>query len=148
MRKICILMLLLLLISGCSAARKEEVAVPETDPITEKEEVDVDLSLNSDTVIYASVINITDDPEGYMGKRIKLIGTYQKFYIEETDAYYHVCMVTDATACCSAGLEFKLLDEDAYPAVGREIILEGVLDTYMEGKYEYVYLKDATCKVY
>ncbi|MBP3729235.1 MAG: hypothetical protein J6H18_03085, partial [Lachnospiraceae bacterium] len=60
---------------------------------------------------------------------------------------YFACLIPDATACCSQGLEFVLAKERAYPAEypekGSEITVSGVFEIYWEGDYYYCRLKDA-----
>ncbi len=153
MKKIFILFLLLIL-CGCSLKVQDETrpAVTENKE-TEKtevkqEEADIDLSFGSETIAYATISNILEDPEEYMGQRVKMLGTYKQFYSETYDTTYYVCMVTDATACCQQGMEFKLKDEGSLPLDGQQIILEGIVDVYPEGEYWYAYLKDAAYKVY
>ena len=113
-----------------------------------QEEADIDLSFGSETIAYATISNILDDPEEYMGQRVKMLGTYKQFYSKTYDTAYYVCMVTDATACCQQGMEFRLKDEYSLPLDGQQIILEGIVDVYPEGDYWYAYLKDAAYKVY
>lgn len=149
MRKI-LIVLCLLALCGCSP--KEETVEPAKTVSQEtKEEVkeaDIDLSFGSETIAYATISNILESPEEYMGQKVKMLGTYKQFYSETYDTTYYVCMVTDATACCQQGMEFKLKDESSFPLDGQQIILEGIVDVYPEGEYWYAYLKDAAYRVY
>ena len=60
---------------------------------------------------------------------------------------YFACIIADATACCSQGIEFVLKDDytypDDYPEEGGDICVVGVFDTYQEGEYSYCTLRDA-----
>ena len=77
----------------------------------------------------------------------KMEGIYSVFYDEVSDKYYFACIIMDATACCSQGIEFELRDDykypDDYPEEGSYICVEGVFDTYMEGENLYCTLRDA-----
>ena len=153
MKKIFILFLLLML-CGCSSKAQDETRPADTEnkeaekTEVKQEEADIDLSFGSETIAYATISNILEDPEEYMGQRVKMLGSYKQFYSKTCDTAYYVCMVTDATACCQQGMEFKLKDECSLPLDGQQIILEGIVDVYPEGEYWYAYLKDAVYKVY
>ena len=60
---------------------------------------------------------------------------------------YFACIIADATACCSQGLEFVLAGEhiypDDYPELGSEITVVGTFQTYEENGYMYCHLIDA-----
>ena len=107
--------------------------------------VDVDLTKLSSTMVYSEVYNMMSSPEGYMGKRVRMKGSFA--YAEGDGRYYFACIIADATACCAQGIEFVLKDErkfpDEYPSKGAEITVVGVFDTYMEGTYQYCQLIDA-----
>ena len=107
--------------------------------------VDVDLTKLSSTMVYSEVYNMMSSPEGYMGKRVRMKGSFA--YAEGDGRYYFACIIADATACCAQGIEFVLKDErkfpDEYPSEGAEITVVGVFDSYMEGTYQYCQLIDA-----
>ena len=60
---------------------------------------------------------------------------------------YYACLIADATACCSQGIEFLWKGDHPYPAdypePGTEITVTGTFDTYYEGEYTYCQLIDA-----
>ena len=64
-----------------------------------------------------------------------------------SDQIYFACIIADATACCSQGLEFFLAGEytypDDYPELGTEITVSGTFETYDEDGYMYCHLVDA-----
>ncbi len=142
-------LLLCLLLCSCSAQKKEDI-LPLEEKKEEKvsEKADIDLSFGSQTVAYAAVSDILENPEDYLGKRVRMLGTYRKFDSETYGYSYYVCMVQDATACCQQGMEFSLAEGKEYPLEGQQIILEGIVDVYPEGNAYYAYLKDADYKVY
>ena len=148
MKKI-LIVLCIFLLCGCSAKKEEVVEESAVLEETKKEEKpDIDLSFGSETIAYATITNILEAPKEYKGQQIKMLGTYKKVESEISDSVFHVCIVTDATACCTQGLEFHLLEDGEYPVDGRQIILQGMVDTYMDGNYEVAFLKDATYKIY
>jgi hypothetical protein len=124
-----------------SGAEVTEIASSTSDGI------DVDLTQLSSTMVYSEVYNMMTQPDQYRGKKVKMDGSFAVYYDENSDKYYYACIIQDATACCSQGIEFILADErkfpDEYPEVGGEISVEGVFDTYMEGESMYCTLKDA-----
>ncbi len=110
-------------------------------------EVDVDLTVLSSTMVYSEVYNMMISPEDYVGKRIKMEGIFSIYYDEVSEKKYFACIIMDATACCSQGIEFEPSDEYSYPEdfpeAGSFVCVEGVFDTYMEGENMYCTLRDA-----
>jgi hypothetical protein len=131
----------------------DEDTIAADDPTypeeTEKSDGDVDLDLTvlSSTMVYSEVYNMMIAPEDYVGKTIKMEGLFSIFYDEVSDKYYFACIIMDATACCSQGIEFEPSDEYSYPEdfpeAGSFVCVEGVFDTYMEGENMYCTLRDA-----
>ena len=60
---------------------------------------------------------------------------------------YYACIIADATACCSQGLEFELSGQhtypDDYPELGTNITVTGTFQLYQEGGGLYCHLTDA-----
>ena len=106
------------------------------------EGVDVDLTTMSSTMVYSEVLNMMSYPDNYKGKIIRMNGTYQSVYDENTGNTYYYCVIKDATACCASGLEFVLV-EGEYPPEESEITVQGKFTTYFEGEFEYITLQDA-----
>ena len=108
---------------------------------------DVDLTQLSSTMVYSEVYNMMTAPDGYMGKTVKMKGPFSVYHDEETGNYYFACIISDATACCSQGIEFVLTGEHTYPKdypeLGTEITVTGIFDTYEENGYMYCRLNDA-----
>ena len=112
------------------------------------EKIDVDLTALSSTMVYAEVYNMVTKPDDYLGKRILMRGNFAVG--KGDDRYYFACIIPDATACCSQGIEF-LLDgnytyPNDYPQIGTEITVEGVFDTYYEGTDRYCQLINASLR--
>jgi len=117
--------------------------------------VDIDLTAMSSDMVYATVYQmVLENPEDYVGKKIKMRGAYTTASSEKTDLTYHYVIISDATQCCSQGIEFVWGDgsHDAseYPELGTEIEVIGVYETYTEKEdpdFVYSRAKDATMKV-
>ena len=109
-------------------------------------EIDVDLTGMSATMVYAEVYNMLTSPADYLGKTVKMSGSFSVY--EEADRNYYACLIADATACCSQGIEF-VLDGDPtypedYPELNSLITVTGIFDTYIEDGYLYCQLLNAT----
>ncbi len=119
----------------------------ETVAVSTDSGVDVDLTVLSATMVYSEVYNMMVSPDYYKGKIIKMTGQFVPYYDEGTGKYYFACFISDATACCSQGIEFILTDDysypEDYPQEGDTICVIGTFDTYMEGEYMYCTLRDA-----
>lgn len=99
--------------------------------------VDLDLSAMSGTVVYAEVYNIVYSPSSYLGKTMRIKGSYAENYYAPTGKTYSYIVIADATACCSQGLEVELNGKSS-PSYGDEIIVTGVFTSYEElGKTYY-----------
>ena len=107
----------------------------------------VDLTTISSTMVYTEVYNMMFYPENFVGKTVKMKGAYTSYLDEATNKLYHACMVKDATACCSQGIEFELTSDykypDDYPKEADEVTVEGVFDLYTENGYKYCTLRKA-----
>ena len=114
-------------------------------------EYDVDLTMLSSTMVYSEVYNMMTVPSNYLGKSVKMNGTFSVYHDESTDKYYYACLISDATACCSQGIEFVLDGNYEYPSdyppEGSEITVTGIFDTYTEGQYQYCQLINAKMSV-
>ncbi len=109
--------------------------------------IDVDLTTLSSTMVYAEVYQMMTSPEDYIGKTVRMSGTFDYYHDESTGRYYLACIVQDATACCAQGIEFvpsgSFRCPEDFPEVGELICVAGVFDTYMEGEYRYCTLRNA-----
>ena len=122
-------------------------ALPDYEPAQTSGELDVDLTTLSSTMVYSEVYNMMYEPDRYVGKRIKMDGQFAVYEDPNTGAVYTACIIMDATACCSQGLEFVLAGEktypDDYPELGSEITVTGVFQLYDENGTTYCHLVDA-----
>ncbi|MBO7520605.1 MAG: hypothetical protein J6T73_07500 [Clostridia bacterium] len=118
------------------------VSASETKTETE---FDFDLTKLSTTVAYSQVSNMWQSPDNYMGKKIKISGTFN--VVTDNGRNYYSCNIGDATACCTVFLEFVLKDDlkypDEYPKTGEEITVLGEFETYLENGHIFCQLKDA-----
>ena len=110
----------------------------------------MDLTLMGSDLVYATVYQMMSKPEEYEGKTIRIEGKYYASYYPITDKYYNYCLIADALACCSQGLEFELgggaVYPGDYPADQSEVIVTGVFETYTEEAgqtFYYCRLRDA-----
>ena len=122
-------------------------ALPDYEPTQASGELDVDLTTLSSTMVYSEVYNMMYEPDRSLGTRIKMHGQFAVYEDPNTGAVYTACIIMDATACCSQGLEFVLAGEHSYPAddpeLGTEITVVGIFQTYEENGYMYCHLVDA-----
>lgn len=132
-----------------------EQSVTETAPIPQAN-VDIDLTRFSANVLYAEIYNMGMSPEHYRGKVIKLTGEFAHFpkAVDEngnptSDEEIYVCMITDALACCAAGIEFIPEKGSSFwsnrPEVGSKITVTGLCDIFLDesGWYTIIQLDNA-----
>ncbi|MCR5538476.1 MAG: hypothetical protein K6F13_04315 [Lachnospiraceae bacterium] len=118
--------------------------LPESVPSAEG--IDIDLTQMSATMIYSEVYNMLYNPRDYIGKTIRMTGTYNPYFDDSTGLIYDLCLIADATACCQQGLEFELAggqNAAELLSADEEITIVGTFDTYIEGGYRYCTLRDA-----
>lgn len=136
--------------TGYGANASDGTAAPSSDASDSKaaaSDVDVDVSLMSGTMVYAEVFNMMNNPESYIGKKVKLAGVFNTYEDSETGKRYFSCIVSDATGCCEQGIEFQLTGEhnypEDYPDLYSKITVTGTFETYMEDGQKYGTLMDA-----
>ena len=112
-----------------------------------EEGIDIDLTALSSTMVFSEVYNMMSVPDDYIGKMIKMNGSFTVFEDEETGQLYFACIISDATACCTQGIEFELEGKytfpDDYPKEGSNITVTGEFETYDEDGSIYCRLKNA-----
>ena len=68
-------------------------------------------------------------------------GQFAYYENPDTKDQYFACMIADAMACCSQGLDFVLAGEhtypDDYPAPDTEITVTGTLEMYEVDGFQY-----------
>lgn len=112
-------------------------------------DIDIDLTSMSSTMVYSEVQNMMITPVDYLGKTVKMNGALSIAEIGEK--VYFACIIADATACCSQGIEFDLKGDysypEDYPEANTEITVTGTFTTYLEDGKTYCQLKDAEMQV-
>jgi hypothetical protein len=120
------------------------VALLGSNDEADGENVDLDLTAMSSTMVYGEVFNMTQYPEDYLGKTVKADGQYVPSYYDATGTTYHYVLIADAAACCQQGLEFIWQGShtypDDYPAKAVDIEVTGVYSSYEELGMTYYYL--------
>lgn len=111
-------------------------------------DVDIDLTTLNTTMLQARVNEILDNPNDYKGKTVRVTGSYNKTYYDQTDKYYDYVLGYDQTMCCAAwGIEFMgdCVPEDIeqYTTIG----LVGTFDFYEELGQTYFYINVEHCVV-
>lgn len=153
MKKVLCILLACVLIFAFTACGDEKGSEAETSSNaltstkSQDSTVDVDLTALSSTMVYSEVYNMVTTPDDYLGKKVKMSGTFGTYQDPETQKYYFACLIADATACCSQGIEF-VLDGDYsypkdYPEENANITVTGIFDTYVENGYTYCQLINA-----
>ena len=155
-KAVCILLTVLfaanLMACGDSSTTADENAVQSQNLSSETaftdDGIDVDLTQLSSTMVYSEVYNMMYTPDDYIGKTVKMKGQFAYYEDPETKAQYFACIIADATACCSQGLEFILTGKHSYPndypELGSEITVTGIFEVYTENGFQYCRLKDAS----
>lgn len=132
-------------------APKPEVKKGDDTVLSKTKGIDVDLTTLSSTMVYSEVYNMLSCPEDYKGKTIKMEGQFVSYRDEFQGIDYYACVIMDATACCSQGLEFvptgKYSYPEDFPSDGDMVTVIGKFDTYMEGDYEMCTLRNAEFSV-
>jgi hypothetical protein len=135
--------------TAIQAAAESNPPDPEEmkDIYTSTEGVDVDLTILNSVMTYSQVFDMITNPDSYKGKVVKMDGMYVCNFPKEGEQFYCACVIMDATACCSQGIEFELDDTyaypDDYPEYEDTVTVIGTFDTYMDGGYEYCTLRNA-----
>ncbi len=151
MKKILTIVLSLFFIftASCKSELEDEVdaQVLNVEKVEVAEDIDIDLTEFSSTMVYSEVYNIVEQPETYIGKVVKAKGAFDVFTDIETGNKYFTVIVADATSCCSQGIEFVWKGEHTYPndypELGTEITVTGTFNTYEENGNTFFSLYDA-----
>ena len=143
------------------AQETEEATIPAVEETEEAAPVeaagdsdyDVDLTKLSSTMVYSEVYDMMSEPDKYLGKKVRVVGQFALYQGVDSngaaipDQLYYACVIADATACCSQGIEFILGGDavypDDYPDVKDIITVSGIFETYEEDGYRYAHLVDA-----
>lgn len=134
-------------LTSCGSNTSAEAETAEAKSQAAYSNVDIDLASMSGTMVYSEVNNLVSAPQDNIGKVIRMKGNFTSNYYQETKTTYYFCIIQDATACCSQGLEFVLSkganDPASYPPDNTEITVTGVFESYQEGTDTYYHLANA-----
>ena len=135
------------------SAANTPAASPSASQTQSADGIDVDLTALSSTMVYSEVYNMMVTPDSYIGKTVKMQGQFAVYQATDEsgafipDQIYFACVIADATACCSQGLEFDLSGQhsypDDYPELGSEITVTGTFELYEEDGCRYCRLGNA-----
>jgi len=110
----------------------------------EKRDVDIDLSELSMTMIQAEYQRIISNSEDYMGKTIKVYGSYYILPLDNAGNIAHYVIVVSGDECCQMGFEFKrdssYIYPDDYPSQNTMIQVTGTLDKHEQFGASYIYI--------
>lgn len=130
---------------------KNTTVAPKADYPKLDYSAEVDLTSLNSTMVYSTVYSMVNSPEEYKGKTVKAQGTFDVFTDPQSGKMFYACVIADATACCSQGLEFIWKGEhsypDDYPNVGDPVTVGGVFGTYEDNGQTYCHLSDAELAV-
>ena len=119
-----------------------------------RKSIDYDLTTMGSDMVFAIVYQMMVNPKEYVGKTVRIDGSYYSIYDETTGKKSHFCIIQDATACCAQGMEFILDDShnkksNKYPEEEAEVVIEGTFETYHEDTDNNLYcrLKNAVLEV-
>lgn len=114
---------------------------------SESDSVDVDLTTLSSTMVYSEVFSMMAVPQEYVGKRIKMKGLFAYYQDTQTNKDYFACIIQDATACCSQGIEFELEGDHKYPRdypkLDENFCVQGIFEEYEENGLKFYRLAHA-----
>lgn len=135
--------------NGVTTSHNNISTVSDPSDLSNKD-IDIDLTQLNSTMVYAQVFDMVNNGDNYIGKTVKAKGPFS-YYQEPDGREFFAVIISDATACCSQGIEFvpdgDYTYPDDYPAIGTEITVIGKFNSYKEDIYTYIQLTDATMEV-
>lgn len=150
----CVLLAALLLCTLAACGHEDTAQKPAAEDAEDTAALDIDLTVLSSTMVYSEVYSMMSFPDDYIGKTVKIKGQFAIGYVYNTDGTpdestaRFACVIADATACCSQGLEFALAGRpvypDEYPELGAEITVVGTFEWYEEDGCRYYRLGNAS----
>ena len=151
-----ILFLIIMSLSACggkkTASNNNSKTVARS---TQDENIDFDLVKLKGNMLQAELSNMLEnmqnDPNAYIGKKMRLIGNMG--IVEGVgDKKYYSVMTSDPTNCCSAQMEFILKGgsekREDYPQEGKKVRVSGTIQSYKEGNTTYYHLVDSDVYVF
>ena len=116
--------------------------------LADERKIDLDLTTMDSNMVYSEVYKMLIYPEDYIGKIVKMRGLFSSYHDEYSGNTYFACVIQDALACCSSGLEFSLKDNSYeypkdFPVEGEEVTVIGRFSTYLDDDIQYLSLADS-----
>ncbi|MBE6354524.1 hypothetical protein [Treponema sp.] len=116
--------------------------------LADERKIDLDLTTMDSNMVYSEVYKMLIYPEDYIGKIVKMRGQFSSYHDEYSGNTYFACIIQDALACCSSGLEFSLKDNSYeypkdFPVEGEEVTVIGRFSTYLDDDIQYLSLADS-----
>lgn len=106
--------------------------------------IDIDFTKMGKTMAYAMLYNICFDQEKYIGKTMRIKGSFFMTEGERDGAKFYSVIIYDATACCQIGLDFIPRGNKKYPIDFpkdmEEIEITGTYSVTNKYGFEYFYL--------
>ena len=158
MKKLTAILLAVIMTAALAACGNKTVATDATEATAANQTeagqaeqsggIDVDLTTMSSTMVYSEVQNMMQKPTDYLGKTVRMQGAFSVAEVGKNR--YFACIIKDAAACCSQGIEFEWKGDHSYPEdypeQGADITVVGTFTTYKEGQQQYCQLKNAEVK--
>ena len=133
-----------ILLAGCGDNTASGRVAVQTTGISD---VDIDLTVLSANMVYSTVFDMLYEPEVYVGKTVKMEGMFTFIFVQETEKYLFGCIISDAAACCSQGIEFIPTDDyhypEGFPQGGENITVTGVFEILEDNGEKYIALTNA-----
>lgn len=124
--------------------QSEAAAEEATENVLSEEGIDLDLTTMSPTMVFAEVSNMMSNPTEYVDRIVKMSGSFNVYESDTTGKRYYSCIISDATSCCSNGLEFTWNGNHSYPEdypeKGDSVTVVGRFEIYDEDGVPYVQL--------
>ena len=120
----------------------QDVAAQEAAAAKLKDyDVDIDIDQLGSDMATAQMREIDQNRSNYLGKTIRVTGSYQSERSEEYDTTYNYLLGYDSTGCCAAwGIEFYGDEVPEDIPQYETISVVGTLATYDEGGQKYLYI--------
>jgi len=117
------------------------------ESISNSDEIDLDFTGLSATIAEAMYHNVVNNSADYLGKTIRVSGTYNPLFLPQNGNTYHYIVVIPGDECCQLSFEFMLpandMHLDSFPPKLTPIEVTGVLSRYTERGITYLYLADS-----
>lgn len=113
-----ILALIMCLLTACSASTSTEFDL-------ENYEIDCDLTVVSETIMFSQIINLIYSPSEYENMVFKMEGMIQQFDVDGVGMMYFI-VIYDETGCCPYGIELRFDDDAEIPEDLSTITIEAL----------------------